>query len=103
MLVGEGRVALADALAGREQARGRIRKHERRRAKAICVWNKGVRQLGHVGAICYSSSRLRRQLPRLLDLLAICDEAERLARGVVSTAAPVVSTRLSCVRGKALR
>ena len=29
----------------REQARGPIRKHERRRAKAICVWNKGVRRL----------------------------------------------------------
>ena len=29
----------------REQARGRVRQHERRGAKAICVWNKGVRRL----------------------------------------------------------
>ena len=35
--------------ARREQARGRVCKHERRRAKAICVWKQGVRQLGHVG------------------------------------------------------
>jgi hypothetical protein len=39
------------------------------------------------------TGRLRRQFPRLPDVLAMCDEAERLARGVVSTAAPVVSTQ----------
>ena len=34
-----------------QQARGRVREHERRRAKAICVWKKGVRQLGRVWAL----------------------------------------------------
>ena len=34
---------------------------------------------------------------RLPDVIALCDEAERLARGVVSTAAPVVSTQAHIV------
>ena len=103
----------------REQARGRVCEYERRRAKAICVWEQDLDQLGHAATICYSSdktcnsryapvdiagellarsstnsskcnsmdrtglfaltTRVRRAT-RLPDVIALCDEVERLAR-----------------------
>ena len=35
----------------RDQARGRVCEHERRRAKAICVWKEGVRPLIGLGLV----------------------------------------------------
>jgi hypothetical protein len=42
------------------------------------------------------TTKIRRST-RLPDVIALCDEAERLACGVVSTAAPVVSTQAHIV------
>ena len=47
VLVGDGRVSFRDVSV--ESKRVDDLKHERRRAKAICVWKQGVRPLGHVG------------------------------------------------------
>ena len=93
------RLRRAAARIGADLARGRVCEHERRRAKAICVWKQrqsvGLLDKAELFAL---TTRIRRAT-RLPDVIALCDEVERLACSATQPKqpAPVALHKPGCI------